>query len=195
MGIDALAVAGGGTPDGVFDAARRLVEQGATALISFGLAGGLDPALMPGALVVPEVIVDQGTTFRCDASLVAIMGGATVGRLTCADKAAVTVLAKARLYRATGAAAIDLESAGVARAAQMCGVPFAVMRAVVDPAWRDLPPAAQVALDASGRIALRQVIGSIVRQPGQISSLLKLATDAAAARRTLRQQVALRFLA
>ena len=35
-------------------AARRLIDDGSDALVSFGLAGGLDPALRPGALIVPR---------------------------------------------------------------------------------------------------------------------------------------------
>ena len=51
-----LLRAGGGTPAGAERAARQLVAEGAGALVSFGLAGGLDPALRPGALVVPARI-------------------------------------------------------------------------------------------------------------------------------------------
>src|SRR5579871_5227035 len=41
-------------------AARRLLEAGAAALMSFGLAGGLDPALGAGAVVLPREIVSRG---------------------------------------------------------------------------------------------------------------------------------------
>ena len=34
--------------------AERLLAEGAGALVSFGIAGGLDPVLMPGDLVLPE---------------------------------------------------------------------------------------------------------------------------------------------
>ena len=44
---------GGGAAAGAEAAARRLIDEGSDALVSFGLAGALDPALRPGALIVP----------------------------------------------------------------------------------------------------------------------------------------------
>ncbi|MBV8703468.1 MAG: hypothetical protein JO118_07120, partial [Acetobacteraceae bacterium] len=51
---------GGGTPAGAYAAAGGLAGQGATALVSFGLAGGLHPALNAGALLIPEAILTDG---------------------------------------------------------------------------------------------------------------------------------------
>jgi adenosylhomocysteine nucleosidase len=50
------ARAGGGLPAGATAAAERLVAEGATALVSFGLCGGLDPSLRAGRLVVPRFV-------------------------------------------------------------------------------------------------------------------------------------------
>src|SRR5580704_8790180 len=41
-------------------AARSLVEAGAGALMSFGLAGGLDPLLTAGTVVLPSEIMSRG---------------------------------------------------------------------------------------------------------------------------------------
>ena len=49
-GLDALAAGGG--PGAATRAADDLVRRGATALLSFGIAGGLDPALRTGTVVV-----------------------------------------------------------------------------------------------------------------------------------------------
>ncbi|MGH8201914.1 MAG: purine and other phosphorylase-like protein, family 1, partial [Steroidobacteraceae bacterium] len=48
-----LAVSGIGE-NAAAAAARRLVLAGAGALASFGMAGGLDPALICGAVLLPE---------------------------------------------------------------------------------------------------------------------------------------------
>ena len=41
--------------------ARRLVAEGCRALVSWGVAGGLDPALAPGDLVIPaEIVAENG---------------------------------------------------------------------------------------------------------------------------------------
>ena len=54
-----------------------------------------------------------------------------------------------------------------------------------DPAERDLPPAALVALTPDGGIGLLPVMRSLMRQPSQIIGLLTVARDAALARRAL----------
>lgn len=176
---------GGGTSHGAEAAARRLVRAGARALVSFGLAGGLDPALAPGTLLIPAEIYDDEVIYPCDAGL-ASRWGSLSGRLLASRVAIVTAAEKARLFATTGALAVDMESGAVARVAREFNLPFACLRAVCDPAARTLPHAAQVALDPSGRISPRRLLASLARAPGQIPDLLALGRDAAAARRTLR---------
>jgi adenosylhomocysteine nucleosidase len=183
------AAAGGGAPAGAADAAARLIAEGATALISFGLAGGLNPALAAGALLVPERIVEGDKTYVCDSTLLAWLGGATCAALFAGSAILVTTAQKAASFAQTGADAIDLESGAVARTAAGAGIPFAVLRAVCDPAGRDLPPAALVALSAAGRIGGFRVLTSVFRHPSQLRVLLKLAGDAAAARQALRARL------
>ncbi|MDR3530287.1 MAG: hypothetical protein P4L90_07030, partial [Rhodopila sp.] len=81
--------------------------------------------------------------------------------------------------------AIDLESGAMARVAEAHGLPFIVVRAICDPAERDLPPAALVALDPEGGIGLIPVLRSVLKQPNQLPGLLALARDAGRARRAL----------
>ena len=180
---------GGGTASGAQTAARRAIAAGASALVSFGLAGGLDPALRPVALVVPTAVLDDGASFAADPSLLVLLGGATAHCLLAVEAVGADALTKRRLWRETGAAALDLESGAVARVAAAHGLPFGVLRAICDPAQRDLPPAALGALDANGAIGLARVAGSIAIQPRQIPALLRLAADATAARRALARWV------
>jgi adenosylhomocysteine nucleosidase len=176
---------GGGTPEGAADAAYRLVEQGANALVSFGFAGGLDPALRPGSLVIPTSILSEGRLYAADPSLADRFGGLTGHCLVAGEETATDATAKRELHAMTRAHAIDLESGSVARAALAHGLPFVVVRAISDAADRDLPPAALLALDQRGRINLFRVLTSVLRQPGQLPALLALASDAARARRAL----------
>jgi adenosylhomocysteine nucleosidase len=176
---------GGGLPAGAEAAAERLVGYGVSHLVSFGLCGGLDPALRPGTLLVPRQVRDGAECYATDAALAERLGGWSGGDLLAEHAVVVAASAKARLFAATGAAAMDLESGAVARVARWHGVRFAVLRAVCDPAGRDLPPAALAALDPAGAIGLRGVLASIVTNPGQLLALLCLARDAAAARRAL----------
>ncbi|HEY0205470.1 MAG TPA: nucleoside phosphorylase, partial [Acetobacteraceae bacterium] len=96
-----------------------------------------------------------------------------------------TTDAKAALHARTGAVAVDLESAAVARIAARHGVPFAVLRAVCDPAGRGLPRAALAALDSQGHIGPWRVAAAILARPGDIPGLIALGGDAARARLAL----------
>ncbi len=181
---------GGGTPEGAAAVAATLVAGGVTHLISFGLAGGLDPALRAGDLVVPAEVIDEGRCHAADPELLRWLGGATAARLVAGRAVVADVAGKAALLRASGAAAVDLESGAVARVARAHGVPFAVLRVICDPAARALPPAALAALDSQGAIAILRVLAAVLGSPAQIPALIRLAGDARAARAALRAAAA-----
>ena len=179
------AAAGGGMPPGAEAAAERLVAQDATALVSFGLCGGLDPALRPGAVLVPRAVADPAGTYATDARLADLLGGWSCATLAAATAPVARREAKRALFAATGAAGVDLESGAVAQVAARHGLPFAVLRAVCDPATLDLPPLALAALDAGGTIRAGRIAASLLARPGQIGALLTLARAATAARTAL----------
>jgi adenosylhomocysteine nucleosidase len=179
-----VAIGGGGAA-GAEAASLRLVTDGAEALLSFGLCGGLDPALRPGALLIPEVVLDGATRYAASPALAARFGKPTPHRLLGGAVVAATAAEKRRLRDATGADAIDLESGAVARVAAAADVPFAALRAVCDPADQDLPPAALVALDGKGAIGFFRVLAALAAHPTQLPALLSLARQAAAARASL----------
>ncbi len=183
--LGGTVAAGGGIAEGARAAAERLLADGAEALVSFGLAGGLDPALRPGAILVPEAVLAAGRVWPVDPALARRLGPPDGRTILGGDRIVVTAAEKRRLHHATGAAAVDLESGAVAEAAHCAGRPFAVLRAICDPADRDLPPAALTALGAGGAIAVSRLLGSLLSRPGQLAGLLALARDAAAARRAM----------
>jgi adenosylhomocysteine nucleosidase len=189
-GFGGLLQAGGGSPEGAARAARRLIADGATALVSFGLAGGLDPALRPGTVVVPGRVLSDGEQFVADVALAGRFGGLTFHTMLAGTAVVAEVSAKRRLFDATGAHAVDLESGRVALEALAHGLPFAVVRAICDPAERNLPPAALTGLGPTGRIDVLRVLGSVASRPGQLPGLLALARDAGSARRALIEVVA-----
>jgi len=178
-------LAGGGSPQGAAEAANRLIEQGVNSLVSFGLAGGLDPALRAGDVVIPAAVLSDGREYPAEPVLANLFGGLTGHRLVAGTEVAADSRAKRRLRATTQADAIDLESGSVARVAQDHSLPFAVVRAISDPADRDLPPAALLALDRRGRVDLLRVLMSLLHHPAQLPALLSLASDAARARRAL----------
>jgi adenosylhomocysteine nucleosidase len=180
---------GGGSTEGAARAVRQLIESGATGVVSFGLAGGLDPGLPAGTLIVANEVVAGGQIWPTNALLSAQLGGATGHRCLGLDRIVDSPAEKRRLGCETGAAAVDMESGAVAATASAMDVPFAVLRAICDPADTALPPAALVALDSAGRIAPAPLAWSILTHPWQIGALLALARDAATARRALRSRI------
>jgi len=134
---------------------------------------------------VPTAVVVDGTSYPTDPALCRALGGATSHTVLGADAIIFGVAHKRRCREAFGAAAVDLESGAVARVALANGLPFAVLRAVCDPADRALPPVASASLNAKGAISIWRVIGSLLRHPGQVPALIGLARDAATARQAL----------
>jgi adenosylhomocysteine nucleosidase len=187
--LDLKIFVGGGTAEGAVRCAEAAIAAGATALISFGLAGGLDPSLPAGALICPRQVLWHGSILRTDPALVAALGGATCDTLLADEEISATAAQKHALWCGTHAAAIDMESGAVGACAAQEGLPFAVLRAICDPATRTLPPAALAALDNAGHIGFLAVAASVLRHPSQIPALVALAADAAQARRTLIGQV------
>ncbi|MBV8094068.1 MAG: hypothetical protein JO110_12775 [Acetobacteraceae bacterium] len=176
---------GGGAPQGAARAARSLIAGGARALVSFGLAGGLDPALTPGTLIIPDAVLFEGVRFPADASLLRELGGSTRHLLLGGTAVLTRRVEKTRAFERTGAHAIDLESGPVARVASERGLGFAALRAICDPASRDLPPLVAEALGADGGLDIARICRSLLARPGQLRSLVMLAADAMMARRTL----------
>jgi hopanoid-associated phosphorylase len=171
------------------------VARGCSGIVSFGTAGGLAPGLEPGSLIVADAV--EGPHGRLDTDrpwadrlAAAMASGPLAGRLHRGIMAAVaapliTAADKQALHRSTGALAVDMESHVAGATAAAHGVPFAVCRAVVDPAWRTLPPAATAGLRDDGSTALGPILRELMRQPSQLGALLQLAGDARAARAAL----------
>ncbi len=135
------------------------------------------------------MLADDGA-WPTDPALSAWLGGATPGALFGDGAILATAVGKAALHARTGAVAIDLESAAVARTAARHGLPFAVLRAICDPAGRTLPRAALLALDSQGRIGPLRVAAAVLSRPWEIATLIALGVDAAHARRALVTRVA-----
>ena len=89
---------------------------------------------------------------------------------------------KRELYRATGPAAVDIESHVVARFAAKHKLAFAALRVVVDPAHRAVPPAALIDMRPDGRPNVSAMLREIMTRPLQLSPLARIAVDAFTAR-------------
>jgi adenosylhomocysteine nucleosidase len=195
-----LIFSAGGSATRAGEGARQLIRTGATALLSFGIAGALDPGLAPGDLVVPEIVLSpDGTAFRTSEAwrdaMTAAIGDARNGTLLGSDKVVATRIDKQKLFRDTDALAVDMESHGVAAVAAAAEVPFLVVRAVADPARRHVPRAALAALAADGGYRIGAVLARLLVRPWEIPAVVMLARDSAAAMKRLRRVAALDLVA
>ena len=97
----------------------------------------------------------------------------------------MTVLEKEALWKGTGAAAVDMESGAAAAVAEYHGLPFAVLRVIIDPAHRAIPVSATVGARENGTTDALAVIRSLMRKPGDLGEIIRLADDARRANRSL----------
>lgn len=174
--------------------AERLLAQGAGALVSFGIAGGLDPALRPGDLVVPDyVLLPDGRSLATAAHWrrrlgaaagpagLAVTGGLLAGR----DAMLCGTAEKRTLFQSAGARAVDMESHAVASVAAAAGVPFLVLRAVADPAGRAVPRAVVGSVMPDGRPSAGLVAWRLAFRPWEVPQVNRLRGDVRIALRAL----------
>jgi adenosylhomocysteine nucleosidase len=186
----------GGSPERARAEAARLAAEGATGLVSFGLAGGLAPELRPGDLVLPETVqAPDGRSLPTDPAWrerlrLLLEKGAlrtTGGALAGSERVVATVADKRALLEATGAVAVDMESHEVAALASRAGIPFLVVRAIADPHDGMVPQAALETLRPDGHVHVLSILGGVIREPGQLIALVRLGRNSAAALATLRR--------
>lgn len=193
-GLEGVVVRHGGIgPERATRAARALLEEGCTALVSCGYAGGLDPALAPGALVLAEsVVAPDGSRHATHggwrenlaqrlAGEIEVTGGVLAGSAVVLR----TPRDKALLHQATGAVAVDMESHAIATVAARAGVPFLVVRAISDGADGVLPAIVGKGMTADGRRRLGPVLLALALAPGHLPELIRLMRTSGQARQTL----------
>jgi adenosylhomocysteine nucleosidase len=173
-------------------AARSLMDAGASSLMSFGLAGGLDPALIAGSVVLPHEVISRdgarfftSTLWREQLSLaVAKFRPVAAGALLSSATPIESVADKATAFRETGAVAVDMESLGVAEVAAAHRLSFITVRVIVDTAGDTLPRAV-VAAGRGGQISVLRLIAGLTLAPRDLLGVIRLAHRYRAATRSL----------
>jgi adenosylhomocysteine nucleosidase len=179
-------IASGGDCDRLQSTLDRTAKSEISAVLSFGIAGGLAPGLSAGTPLVARAIVSEdGRYFESNRSwtqgLAKALGGAPIVDIAGVDTPVAHPAQKRALHVATGAVAADMESHIAARFAAAHNLPFAAFRVVADPAERHLPHAALVGLNTDGTLAVGAVLRSLLRQPRQMPHLIRTALDTRAA--------------
>lgn len=159
------------------EAARRATEAvinlyHPALVISAGFAGALDPSLPAGHTLTPRHVIDAGDGSRTDSGS---GEGVLVSFATIAD-----VEQKAKLAKAFGAHAVDMEAAAVARGAQAHGINFLACKVISDPSDSRLPPIARF-IGEDGRFHALRFIAYIALRPRLWASVRRLIRDSAIA--------------
>jgi hypothetical protein len=115
----------------------------------------------------------RSSTTACS---VAWPANAQGGRLLTSPTLAATPEQKRRLGRDHDAAAVDMETAHVARWCAARDIPFASVRAVSDDVHTELSPRL-MALLSGGRVSPWRVLANVARQPRLVGELGRLARN------------------
>lgn len=205
--------------------AERLVGLGVSALLSWGIAGGLDPDLSSGDLLIADgVIAPGGRPFAFEQRLITACREALADPASCSGGRQATPFgkrrgsalisaralsasplsaqtatdtarfanlhllagseivvlksaAKAALRRRSAAHAVDMETHRVAAIARDAGLPCIAIRAISDPANRNLPALVAHALDGDGRPRIAEVLRGLAIRPWALPGLIRAGRD------------------
>ena len=163
-------------------------------VISFGVAGGLDPSLRSGDVVLATEVVAGDARWLAGLSLneemiasVALRSRRIVrGGLAGVEEVVAARARKAALWLQTGASAVDMESHIAAAYAAGVRLPFAALRVISDSAHSSLPVLASSAIRSDGKLDLVKIFGGLARNPRALSALVSTGIDFSRALRSLR---------
>ena len=174
-------------------AAELLINRGATALLSWGSAGGLQPKLIPGNLILPKTInYPKKGIFSTDddwhSRLFTRLANHLDIHTECLAQSHTVLKSPAEKFdfgKQEDAIAVDMESGSLAEVAEKKNLPFMAIRAIADPLEQNIPPSAFTAIDMRGRIRPFHLLGTLARRPADFLLLNQLMRNFTAARTTL----------
>jgi adenosylhomocysteine nucleosidase len=155
-------------------AARTAIDRFQPSLLmSVGLAGALIRSLKVGNVFTPSVVVDaaDGAEFRCSADKDRVSGGVLVSSAEVAG-----AQAKQKLVSRFHALVVDMEAAGVARAARQGNIGFRCVKTISDEADFAMPPMEKF-IDSTGHFQSNRFAGWAALRPWQWPRVAALARN------------------
>ncbi len=156
---------------------NTLISKGVRVILAAGIAGGLDPKLSHGDVIVARRIYSEMSAdcspIACSSVVNNLCVDKTVPAIRWADVVSCECVVgtpddKARLFAETGAAAVDMESYAVGQVCENAGIRFFVVRAISDTAADKLP---FVLVD--GCLSTSTLLRTLCTQPGELIGLLR----------------------
>lgn len=156
--------------------ARELIDQGATRLVSFGVAGGLASEHLVGTLVIGAHVKSAKGSWNCDSSwnntLLQYLPHARHGGVWGSETLVPTANDKRALYEQSGCVIVDMESQCAAEVASEARIPFTVLRTICDTSDMNVPPVVMAAIKEDGSIDVWRALGHLARRPQQIPDII-----------------------
>ena len=162
---------------------KALASVQPSLVLSCGFAGGLNPELPAGAVVFDA---DQAAGLEDGLT----KAGAHPARFHCVDRVATTVAEKRRLRDATGADAVEMESAVLRALCRERHLPSATVRAISDTASEDLPLDFNALMTPRQKLSYVRLAGALVAAPGKIAALRRLQRQTTLAAKNLARVLA-----
>ncbi len=180
----ALILSGAGRP-----AAAKATEALITGhrpgwVLAAGLAGGLNPKLHRGDILLADHLVDTAGNqlaldLKLDLAALCRTPGAHVGRLLTADSVVRRPDEKCPLGRLHDAMAVDMESFAVAEVCRRHQVRFLAVRVINDAVDDELPPDVENLLaQKTGPARLGAAVGAVWRRPASFKDIYQLKENA-----------------
>ena len=193
----AVLVTGDGAARARYGVRALLEAVPVSRLLAVGSAGGLTPELKTADLIMARQVISTDGSRReaPEASdSAARAAGARLGTVVTVDELVLTADEKRRMWESVGpsedAGVLDLESAYFVEAAEEAGVPWVVIRAVLDTASETLPDFLHDCSGPGGEIRRPAVLRHAARHPRVIPDLLRMRSRIDLCGRALAEAVA-----
>lgn len=152
-------------------------------VLAAGFAGATAPSLAIADIVMADRVIgadgkrlEMGV--RIPRSEIDKTPGVHVGAILTVDRLVRTAKEKRALYEETGAMAVDMETAAVARVCHERKVRCLAIRVISDTADHDLPPEAESVLGSSRFYRVGAAVGALWRRPQSYKDLWRLREQA-----------------
>ena len=150
-------------------------------VISSGFAGGVDPSLGVGDLLLAENFSDPALLERARELLIC-----RVGKLATVDRIVESVAEREAFARGHNAVAVDMETQWIADACAARKIPFLSLRVISDTAAAPFPAPPQVLFDLERqRIPSLRLASYLLRHPAAIARLIRFGRQIGSARASL----------
>ncbi len=150
-------------------------------MVSSGFAGGVDPSLGAGDLLLAENFSDPALLARARTLLTC-----RVAKLATVDRIVESVAERDAFAREHNAAAVDMETQWIAEACASRNVPFLSLRVISDTAAAPFPAPPQVLFDLERqRTSPMRLLSYLLRHPTGIGRLIRFARQIGSARANL----------